>query len=235
MLAAWRELIAPGKLGAVEPTSRGKFPFGFGWQILASPFGVGHGVGERHVNDGMSIEPIDIAVRPVRMTPIRGLHKCPPFAPVFQIDKVIGSREDERAGIEHVWQRTRIVLRVWRNLGKRDVSRCLHKFFELPVRYGRAVHPELIHGDPVDRGLFRIMLVRAHAEGTTANAHHVRYLLMGMRLGFVAYFHMRAVARHQLLRSHCFPGISRSTTQLRQLCNFGKLQICIWGSYAVVW
>src|ERR1700757_2816033 len=37
VLAAGRERIAPGELLAVEAAARGKFPFGFGRQLLAGP------------------------------------------------------------------------------------------------------------------------------------------------------------------------------------------------------
>jgi len=62
-------------------------------------------------------------------------------------------------------KRARIVLRVRRQLGKGDVAGCLEEFLELPVRNRRAVHPERVHRDAVDRRLFRIVLVRAHAKG----------------------------------------------------------------------
>ena len=37
VLAAGRELVAPGIFGAVEPATRGEFPFRLGRQVLASP------------------------------------------------------------------------------------------------------------------------------------------------------------------------------------------------------
>jgi hypothetical protein len=40
VLAAGSERIAKGELLAVEAAARGKFPFGFGRQFLAGPFGV---------------------------------------------------------------------------------------------------------------------------------------------------------------------------------------------------
>src|SRR5206468_5659396 len=46
VLAAGREFVAPGIFGAIEPASRGEFPFGFGGQILAGPMRVGQRIGE---------------------------------------------------------------------------------------------------------------------------------------------------------------------------------------------
>ena len=82
MLAAWRKFVAPGKFGAVEPTARGKFPFGFGRQILARPFGVSQRVAEGDVHDRMIVEPVDVALRPVGMTPI-GAFKNATIRPNF--------------------------------------------------------------------------------------------------------------------------------------------------------
>ena len=151
MLAAGREFIAPGELGAVEPAARGKFPFGFGRQILAGPFGVGSAhPGKRHMHDRMIIEPGDIAVRSVGMAPVRALEEGPPLTPVAQIDWARRRRKNERTGIEHMRQRARIILRVGRNFGKGDVVGCLDEFVELPVRHRRAVDPELVHSDAVE-------------------------------------------------------------------------------------
>src|SRR5580704_2925750 len=67
MLSAGRELIAPGKLSAVEPAAGGEFPFGLGRQLLAGPFGVSQRVGERHMHHRMIVEPIDVALRAARV------------------------------------------------------------------------------------------------------------------------------------------------------------------------
>ena len=44
MLATGLELVAPGKLGAVEPAARRELPLGLGRQLLAGPLGVGERV-----------------------------------------------------------------------------------------------------------------------------------------------------------------------------------------------
>ena len=75
MLAAGREFIAPGELGAVETAARGKFPFGFGRQILAGPFGVGERIAIGDVHDRMIVEPVDVALRPVGMAPVRAFEQ----------------------------------------------------------------------------------------------------------------------------------------------------------------
>jgi hypothetical protein len=75
IFSAGHELIAPGKLGAVETAARGKFPFGLGGQVLAGPFGVSRRVRERHMHNRMIVEPLDIALRAVGVAPVRPLRK----------------------------------------------------------------------------------------------------------------------------------------------------------------
>ena len=83
-------------------------------------------------------------------------------------------REHQRAGIEHVRQRAGIVLRIGRNFGEGDVAGRLDEFLELPVGHRRAVDPEVVHRDAMDRRFFRIMLVRSHAERAAGNENHIR-------------------------------------------------------------
>jgi len=90
-------------------------------------------------------------------------------------------------------QRARVVLRVRGNLGKGDVAGCLDEFLELPVRNRRTVDPERVHGDAMDRCLFRIVLVRTHAECAAANEHHVVGGPTRMRQAFRLLFRAKAV------------------------------------------
>ena len=174
VLAAGRELVAPGELGAVEPAARGELPFGFGRQVLAGPCGVGQRVGVSDVHDGMIILRVDVALRAVRAAPVRAFQKPPPLAPVFQIDRMARRREHQRAGIEHVRQRAGIILRIGRDFGEGDVAGGFDEFLELPVGHRRAVDPEAVDADAMRRRLFRIMLVRSHAERAAGNEDHVR-------------------------------------------------------------
>ena len=87
VLAAGREFIAPGELGAVEAAARGKLPFGFGRQVLAGPSRIGQRIGIRDVHDRMIVEHVDVALGPVGMAPVGALHERPPLAPVAQIER----------------------------------------------------------------------------------------------------------------------------------------------------
>jgi hypothetical protein len=83
-------------------------------------------------------------------------------------------REHQRAGIEHVRQRAGIILRIGRNLGERLVAGGFDEFLELPVGHRRTVDPEAVDGDAMRRRLFRIMLIRSHAERAAGNEDHIR-------------------------------------------------------------
>ena len=65
----------------------------------------------------MIVEPVDVALGTVGMPPVGALHERPPLAPVAQIDVEARLHEDQRAGIEHVGQGARVILRVGWNLG----------------------------------------------------------------------------------------------------------------------
>ena len=107
------------------------------------------------------------------MAPVGALHERPPLAPVAQVRHVLLRREHQRAGVEHVRQRARIILRVRRDLGRRDVARCPDKRLELAVRHRRAVEPEGVDRHTMDRRFFRVVIVGTHAEGAAGNRDHV--------------------------------------------------------------
>ena len=148
----------------------------------------------------MIVERVDVALAAVRAAPVRALEKPPPLAPVFQIDRMARRREHQRAGIEHVRQRAGIILRIGRNFGEGDVTGGFDEVLELPVGHRRAVDPEAVDGDAMRRRLFRIMLVRSHAERAAGNENHVR---MGRLLGPLQNFSSDVVV-HTLLASDVF-------------------------------
>src|SRR6516162_2747157 len=173
-LAAGREFIAPGELLTVEPAARGKFPFRLGRQVLARPFGVCHGVAIRDVNHGMVIEPAERAARTVGPPPVGAKLECPPLAPVAQIiDRMLWRAEHQRAGPEHVRQSAWIVLRIRRDFGEGDMAGRPDELAELPVCHRSAIDPEGIDRHVMNRRLFRIMLVRADAEGAAGKPDHI--------------------------------------------------------------
>ena len=191
VLAAGRELIAPGKLGAVEPAARDEFPFGLGRQLLADPRGVSQRVRKCHMHDRMIVEPVDVALRTVGVAPVRAFQERPPLAPVAEIDLARRRREYERARTDHVRQRAGIIFRVRGNLGKGDVAVCLDEFLELPIRHRRRVHQERVDGHAVDRRFLGIVFVRAHAEGAAGDPDHVRIARPPVRQPFCSVRHMK--------------------------------------------
>src|SRR5215831_17431646 len=59
LLTAGCEFVAPGELRTVEPAASGKFPLGFGRQVLAGPFRVSHRTTVGDMHDRMIIEPAE--------------------------------------------------------------------------------------------------------------------------------------------------------------------------------
>jgi hypothetical protein len=96
-------------------------------------------------------------------------------------------------------QRARIIVRIRRNLGKGDVVGCLDEFLELPVGHSRPVHPKRVDRDAVDRRLFRIVFVGAHAKGAAGNAHHVRVTQTLRRQTFITLIRLRVMEQHPCL------------------------------------
>jgi len=94
--------------------------------------------------------------------------------PVARVDRMLGRGEDERGGLEHVRQRTGIVLWVGQNLGEGDVAGGADQFAKSAVGQRRAVDREAVDGDAMDRCFFRVMLVRSHAQCIAGNPDHVR-------------------------------------------------------------
>jgi hypothetical protein len=121
----------------------------------------------------MIVETADRAARSAGPAPIGAELEIPPLAPVAGIDRVLGRGEHQRAGLEHMRQGAGIVPRIGRNLGKRDVARGVDESAKLAIGDRRAVDPEAVHRDAMDRSLLGIMLIRSHAKRAAGNPDHV--------------------------------------------------------------
>src|ERR1700730_14814476 len=93
VLAAGRELVAPGELCTIKRATGGEFPFRFGRKILAGPARKGERVGIGDVHDRMIVERVDVALGTVWMAPVGALHELPPLAPIAEIDGPRGRRQ----------------------------------------------------------------------------------------------------------------------------------------------
>ena len=182
LFSARREFLAPGVFGAIEAAARRELPLGLGRQFLARPARISLRIAVGHVHDRMIVEPADRAARPIGPPPIGAELEPPPLRPIFQIDWPIGRREDERSRLQHVRQRARIVLRIRRDLGERDMVRGVDELAELAVRDRCAIDPEGADADAVYRRLFRIMPVRTHAEFPARHEDHVGERVLAPRL-----------------------------------------------------
>ena len=81
--------------------------------------------------------------------------------------------KDERARLEHVRQRARIILRPRRDLGERHVLRRVDELAELAVCHWRAVDPKCADADPMRWGFLGIVYVRTHAEFAARDEDHI--------------------------------------------------------------
>jgi hypothetical protein len=74
-----------------------------------------------------------------------------------------------------------IILRIGCDFSEGDIAGRLDEFAKLPVRHRRAIHPEPIDHDAVNRCFLGVMLVRSHAECAAVNEEHVGMLLVSSR------------------------------------------------------
>src|SRR6185312_9841369 len=111
MLAAWRELVAPGIFGSVHSAARSELPFCLGGQVLAGPLCISERVRIGDMHDRMTVEHVDTALWAIRVPPVGALHELPPSAPVAEIDGPRRRRKHKRSRMQHVGLRVGIVLR----------------------------------------------------------------------------------------------------------------------------
>src|SRR5258708_2320361 len=182
MLATRHLLVAPGEFCAVTSAACSEFPLSLGRQFLPGPFGIGFGVPISDVHHRMVIEPADVAARAVWPAPVGAEFVLPPLSPVTQVHSLLGRCEDKRASLEHVRQRTRIILRFGCNFGKGDVAGRIDELAELAIGNGYAVHPEPVHCNAVDRRFLWIVPIRTHAKRATWYIEHSNFRRMLERL-----------------------------------------------------
>src|SRR5271167_3560347 len=122
----------------------------------------------------MIIEPTKRAARSVGSPPVGSKFECPPLAPVAHIiDRMLRRIENQGAGLEHVRRSAWIVLRIRGDLGEGDMAGRPDELAEFAICNRSAINPEGVDSHPMDRRLFRVMLVRPHAEGAAGNPDHV--------------------------------------------------------------
>src|ERR1044071_8099066 len=173
VLAGRRELLAPDELGSLESTARGELPYRLGRQLFSEPFGVGDGVLEGDVHDGMARALFDGALRSLGVAPIGAGNVAPPLEAIPEIHRTGGLAEDDGGGHEHLRLRAGIVGGIRRPLGDGDVARRLDESAKIVIRYGVLVDPKTVDRDAVRGRLFGVMTVRSHEKGSTRDPNHV--------------------------------------------------------------
>jgi hypothetical protein len=171
-LAPRGRVVAPGERRAVEAAAGGELPFGLGWELLARPRGVGVGVLGRDVGDRVLVEAVQGAARAARVAPVRARGVAPPLGHVAQAHRAPGRVEHQRAGVQQGRVGVRVLGRVERALGHRDVAGRLREAAELGHRDRAGVDPEGVDLDPADRALLRVEAGRPHAEAAAGHEHH---------------------------------------------------------------
>src|SRR5262245_11702203 len=122
--------------------------------------------------DGMVVDRVDVALRSVGMAPVGTLHELPPLRSIAQIDGMLWRCEHQRAGVEHVRQRARVIFRARRDFCRGDMAGGADELPELPVRHRRSVNPKAVNGNAMDRGFFGVVSVRPHVECAAGYADH---------------------------------------------------------------
>src|SRR5258708_18879437 len=75
----------------------------------------------------------------------------------------------------------RIILRIGCDFSEADVTGRLDEFAKLTVRHRRAIHPEGVDRDAINRCFLGVMTVRSHAESAAGSKEHVCMLLLSLR------------------------------------------------------
>src|SRR5262249_51354159 len=140
--------------------------------------------------------------RTIGPSPIRAELESPPLAPIAQVDGMFWRREDQRAGLQHMWKRAGIIFRIGSDLGKSDVACRVYKSAEVAVGDRRAVDPEIADAHAVGRRLLRIVIIRPHAENPAGDMNHAAAIFLRLRGGLLFLVrlvrHQRSLSRNEL-------------------------------------
>src|SRR5262249_26600503 len=82
---------------------------------------------------------------------------------------------------KHVRHRVGIVFRIGGSFGERLVASRSNKFLKLTVGDRGSVNPKTIYADSMRRALFRVVLIRSHAERAAWKEYHCRITLAVQR------------------------------------------------------
>src|SRR5207245_8774773 len=97
-LAVGAKLVAPDEGLSTQSTARRELPFRFRRKPLTCPLGVCQRVFISDLHDGIGVLSLDVACRAFWMAPVRSAHIAPPLEVVVERYRVIGRRENDRAG-----------------------------------------------------------------------------------------------------------------------------------------
>src|SRR6266699_1220541 len=104
-----------------QTDARGKFKLRFGRQTFARPFRVSFRVRKSDLDNRIFFLPFYIALRSLRVPPIRAFPVTPPLIMIVERNFVVGRREHDSAGDQVLdWRSGKLFFR-WRAFRDRDV------------------------------------------------------------------------------------------------------------------
>src|SRR5262245_2323088 len=172
-LTAGSKLVSPSELRALQASTRGELPLGFGRQLFPCPLRIGFSILKSDVHHWVVGASFERAGRSLRVTPISAGYVAPPVVVVPEIDTLPRLLEYYRSGYKQLGLSAWVVRSVRRTLRQRDVASGLDKALELGVGDGVRIHPEALDRNCMCGRFLWIMMVRAHQEGATGDPYHI--------------------------------------------------------------
>src|SRR5262245_39888127 len=129
------------------------------------------------------------------MTPTRARRVRPPVEVIAEVDGMRRLVENNRTGHEHLRLSARVVPRIQRTFGDRQVACRLDEAAELFVGDRGLVHQEAFDGHVMSRRFFGIMIIRPHEKSSAGYPRHVFIFHMPYFICHMAYeiWHMASL------------------------------------------
>src|SRR4029077_19481910 len=180
--AIWAERVSPNERFAGLAAACRELPFRFGWQALASPIRVGHGIFVSDLHHGIIFFALNIGPWPSGMSPVSPFHVSPPLKMVIERHRMIWRGKDDATSNKIFRKSARIILGARSALRHSNVSCGPNELSELSVGNICFVHIETVDVDAMNRaricrGMHAVFVhirgfVRPHGKLATGNPHH---------------------------------------------------------------
>lgn len=151
---------SPNVVEFLLTTASGEFPFGFGGETFAGPFGVGIGIFPGDTDDGVVVFSFDVRFEAGGVLPGSSVFKTPPLpfgAFALEFDGSGWAGEDESTGLERFGRGFGEVFDRPAFFGLGLVAGGIDEFFKLGVRDFGGVDIEATDGDFVNGAFFGVV------------------------------------------------------------------------------